>query len=297
MLGKLYTNLFSANKFAKKFTTLLILNLLINFNTTIFPINSVDSRKIGMIIWQNEGSGKIENLTFWSPHETFPSLGIGHFIWFPKGKKSTYKEQFPRLCEYFKKNGVFLPKWLNEAIKTGAPWASRTEFLRDKQKMRDLQNLLSSTIDLQSKFIISQFEEQIPSIIKACPEKYKTKISNHVQTMRQTLLGSYALIDYLNFKGSGVMKNEEKLNKGYGLLQVLLNMPDNLNSDNINKAFAVSAAKVLLRRIKNSSPNYDLIIYLSGWMQRVNSYSNENIFKNVFVQRSKKLFTVYNLYF
>lgn len=291
------SNNFKSNKFTKKLVTLLILNLIINFNTTLLSINSVDAKRIGMIIWENEGSCRIENLTFWSPYESFPSLGIGHFIWFPKGKKSTYKEQFPRLCEYFKKNGVYLPKWLNEAVKTGAPWTSRTEFLRDKQKIRDLQNLLSSTIDLQSRFIINQFEEQIPLIIKSCPEKHKTKINNNVQLMKQTLLGTYALIDYLNFKGSGTMKNEEKLNTGHGLLQVLLDMPNNLNLNNVNKAFAVSAAKILLRRIKNSNPNYDLIIYLGGWMRRVNSYSNENIFKNVFVQRSKKLFTIYNLCF
>jgi len=32
-------------------------------------------------IYQNETSGKPENIMFWTKNETFPSIGIGHFIW------------------------------------------------------------------------------------------------------------------------------------------------------------------------------------------------------------------------
>lgn len=264
----------------KKIIIFVIIQLLLNSNK-IFPINQQDAKKIGMQIWQNEASRRTDLLTFWSKYESFPSLGIGHFIWFPENKPAPYREQFPLLCIYMKLNGIKLPEWLDKAIKIGAPWTCREEFLQDKEKTSDLQDLLSCTIDLQTNFIINQFEEQLPSIIKIAPDNQKDKITCNIQLMQSLPLGIYALVDYLNFKGSGLVASEEKMGQRWGLLQVLVDMPEHLNIENVNKAFTVSAAKMLLRLIQNSGPNYGPIKYLNGWIKRVNTYCDPEILKSI----------------
>jgi hypothetical protein len=42
------------------------------------------AQTIGRQIWKNECGGTQEGLTSWNKGEEFPSLGIGHFIWYPK---------------------------------------------------------------------------------------------------------------------------------------------------------------------------------------------------------------------
>ena len=243
----------------------------------IFPISKNDAKKIGMLVWQNEASQQIDLLAVWNKNETFPSLGIGHFIWFPKDQRPKYTEQFPLLCKYLQQNGKKLPYWLDKALKTGAPWSTREQFLRDNEKIADLRNLLASTVDLQINFIIDQFKSQIAGIVEAAPGKYKNKITYNMNLMLSCPQGSYALVDYLNFKGNGLSQAEEFKGQRWGLLQVLMNMPDNLNIDNVNKAFAVSAAKVLLKRIENSAPDYTLVVYLDGWIKRVSTYANPDL--------------------
>jgi len=50
---------------------------------------------IGRKIWQNESAGKVTGLTHWNDGEEFPSMGIGHFIWYPKGFNGRWTETFP----------------------------------------------------------------------------------------------------------------------------------------------------------------------------------------------------------
>ena len=38
---------------------------------------------IGQRVWQNECAGSVQGLVSWNAGEGFPSLGIGHFIWYP----------------------------------------------------------------------------------------------------------------------------------------------------------------------------------------------------------------------
>ncbi|HLB41113.1 MAG TPA: hypothetical protein VJJ83_04955, partial [Candidatus Babeliales bacterium] len=108
-----------------------------DLNNTVMPaaseratptISTADAQKIGLLIWQNEASQRVDLLTFWNPNESFPSLGIGHFIWHPAGTTIPYTEQFPALCRYLQSQGVALPDWLVAALPTGAPWANRAAF-------------------------------------------------------------------------------------------------------------------------------------------------------------------------
>ena len=247
-------------------------------NYTLLSMTPEDAQKIGNQIWQNEAGGREDLLVFWNPHESFPSLGIGHNIWYPEGFSTTYEEQFPRLCDYLKKNGVKLPIWLKKSYQKGAPWKSREQFIKDETKVQQLQTLLASTVSLQTQFMIDRLDAQYPLIIQAAPEKKKKHIERCFQLMKSTLVGTYALIDYLNFKGSGIQQIESKTAQGWGLLQVLLDMPQDIKSDTVLSAFSVSCAQVLLTRIKNASPAYNLNRFLAGWMKRVSTYSNVHLF-------------------
>lgn len=239
-------------------------------NTAVASVlSSHDKKKIGEQIWLNESNKRKDLLVFWNQHEPFPSLGIGHCIWFPEGQQAVYSQQFPLLCNYLKEHGVVLPAWLEGARKVGAPWQSRQEFLQDTYKRKDLLKLLLSTIDLQTSFMIKRLEQEWALILQSVPKKQKKKLSSHFTLMRSSPLGTYALVDYLNFKGSG---------KEWGLLYVMQSLPENLTQKNICKAFAASAAEALTLRIKNSGPNYDHLKFLSGWIKRVYSYANNKLF-------------------
>src|SRR6266446_3164255 len=50
-------------------------------------LSHADVQRIGKKIWQNECNGTISGLTSWNQGEDFASLGIGHFIWYPQGRR------------------------------------------------------------------------------------------------------------------------------------------------------------------------------------------------------------------
>ena len=91
----------------------------------VSPTNQVAEK-----IWNNECGGRIEELTHWKKGEEFASVGIGHFIWYPAGKRDRFQETFPELLEYMEHEGVVLPAWL-KGCRT-CPWSSREEFFFDR---------------------------------------------------------------------------------------------------------------------------------------------------------------------
>ena len=64
---------------------------------------------VGERIFQNECAGKHECLVHWNQGEAFPSLGIGHFIWYPAGVEGRFTESFPDLIRFMKQQGQALP--------------------------------------------------------------------------------------------------------------------------------------------------------------------------------------------
>ncbi len=250
---------------------------------TIQNLSAVSKKEIetiGQKIWQNEAKCEEELLVFWNKNESFPSLGIGHNIWFPEGWLTKnpdvrFTESFPLLCNYLEKNKVVLPAWLKKAKNSGAPWKSREDFYKDEQRLQELRTLLVKTTALQAHYMIDRLEEKLPKIIEKAPISQRKKISKNITLMRSTFLGTYALVDYLNFKGDGLNSREATKGQGWGLLAVLLDMPDNLNKNNVTKAFTVSAAKKLITRIENSAPYYAPLVFFEGWMKRISTYSEE----------------------
>jgi hypothetical protein len=226
--------------------------------------------ELGMLIWENEGQQKLEHLTTWNKNEDFPSLGLGHFIWYPTDDKGPFQEQFPALLQYMQKNGVELPSWLIES--KSAPWKSREQFYQqfEQNQLSELRVLLSEHLDLQVKFIILRLEKAIPVIIVDSTPEQKILIEQHLKRLTASPAGLFVLLDYINFKGEGLSEKERYQGQGWGLKQVLLSMPSKY--DNTLRAFAYSADEVLTRRVKNAPR--DESRWLKGWRVRVQGYQD-----------------------
>src|ERR1700759_965933 len=90
-------------------------------------LSDAELDSIGRRVWQNECDGTREGLTSWNVGENFASLGIGHFIWYPKGINGPFEESFPPLVKFLSANGAKVPAWLKPD--DDCPWSSRAEFL------------------------------------------------------------------------------------------------------------------------------------------------------------------------
>ncbi|MFT4551468.1 MAG: hypothetical protein ACI9S8_000078 [Chlamydiales bacterium] len=237
-------------------------------------ISKEKALEIGKLIWKNECGNKVHNLTFWSQNESFPSLGIGHFIWYPKAYKGPFKERFPQLLEFLKEEGVKLPRWLETS--RYCPWKTRAAFKNEfhGRKMNELRQLLYNTMDLQAVFITKRLEKTLPQITQKLPKKQKNHISQNFFLVANAPKGLYALIDYVNFKGEGYSAKESYNKQGWGLLQVLNNMDDKLSKEDPVKAFALSAKKVLKLRVQNSPKERNEHRWLKGWFNRIDSYTS-----------------------
>ena len=80
---------------------------------------------VGAQIFRNECAGKLECLVHWNEGEDFPSLGNGHFIWYPKGLHGRFGESFTALIPYIPPRQVTMPEWLRKRDPMAAPWPAR----------------------------------------------------------------------------------------------------------------------------------------------------------------------------
>ena len=254
-----------------------ILSTLSGFNVEFDPvptlhINEQAARKMGQQIWQNESGGRIEGLTAWNEGEEFASLGIGHFIWYPTGSCTLFKETFPSLMEFFKSTGAFLPEWLNPT--GGCPWETREKFLSAKQspRMIELREMLKNRINLQVRFMVDRMQRALPYMIRNLNENMKKHVTNQFYRLASTGEGLFVLLDYINFKGEGASVGEQYNGKGWGLLQVLERMPNQTNETSAINEFVMTAKQVLQERIKNSPPERNEEKWLKGWSNRLDSY-------------------------
>lgn len=229
---------------------------------------------IGKKIFYNECGGKIESLVAWNEGEDFMSLGIGHFIWYPKGKSGPFEESFPKLLVFVKEKGKTLPNWLQGSAELHCPWRSREEFLQDLQnpKVADLREFLLETKPLQSLFLVERLKKALPEMLKAAPEKLRPHIKQQFYRLSLTPAGMYALIDYVNFKGEGTLSIERYKGQGWGLLQVLEEMRGNKKGVHALQEFVRAAEKLLTERVKNAPPERNEQKWLPGWKRRLNTY-------------------------
>lgn len=248
---------------------------------------------IGHKIYQNETGGNSKYLIAWNNGESFASLGIGHFIWFPKGLESPFTETFPNFIAFLQQQDVPVPQWLLE--NNDCPWDTQDTFKKAQgsEQMKSLRQLLENTFDHQVAFIAQRMQaslalmqdsiKQENSILTARERKSKI-LNDRFNKLASTELGLYALIDYVNFKGEGISQSERYQNKGWGLKQVLLNMDyqQDLASTNIHLAFAQSCDAMLTRRvalssIKGEAQKATETKWLKGWRKRCRTYKTPSL--------------------
>jgi hypothetical protein len=237
-------------------------------------LSHADVLKIGKKIWQNECNGTIAGLTSWNAGEDFASLGIGHFIWYPKGRRGPFEESFPELVSFISKRGAKLPTLLLGSGEKPCPWNSRAEFLRAQHstEMNQLRTFLTGTIDLQAEFLIARLESALPKMLAEAAPADRANVQERFERLTRTPEGSYALVDYVNFKGEGVLHTERYQGQGWGLLQVLEAMHGTSDTGAVDE-FSQAAKAVLTRRVENSPAERHESRWLSGWIRRVNSYN------------------------
>lgn len=226
--------------------------------------------KIGQRLWQNECGGTVAGLTSWNGGENFASLGIGHFIWYPAGVRGPYQESFPGLVMLMKARGVPLPRWLAQA--GPCPWPDRAAFnaAKDSGQMQELRNLLADTVALQADYAAQRSVASLPKMLAASGKAGRASLAAKFNALAATGGGLYCLMDYVNFKGEGTNPAEQYKGQGWGLLQVLREMPV-VNAATAPAAFSAAARRVLARRIA-SAPK-DETRWRSGWFSRCDSYA------------------------
>jgi hypothetical protein len=204
-----------------------------------------EAQRIGRKIWQNECDGTVSGLTSWNAGEDFASLGIGHFIWYPAGKPGPFEESFPKLVAFVSSHGAKLPTLLLAPNDRHCPWKSRADFLLAQQTpdMKQLRQFLADTVDLQTQFMVDRLDSALSKMLSETSPANRGKIAQRFQRLANSPRGCYALVDYVNFKGEGVLPTERYHNQGWGLRQVLEEMHDT-NADPVEE-FSRSAALVL----------------------------------------------------
>lgn len=239
--------------------------------STSLSISPQIAEEIGERIWKNECGGNIQGLTHWNKGESFASLGIGHFIWYSANRNEVFQESFPGLLVFLEQHGAELPAWLKNGA--ACPWNTREEFYGDIESpiMQELRQFLFKTKSLQALFMAHRLEKTLPYMLSNCPIEQQKKIRSHFFRLAETSNGLYALIDYLNFKGAGTSSHEAYNGRGWGLLQVLQEMPSYSHDPLVE--FVNSAKNILWQRVKNSPPERQEERWLPGWLNRLDTYN------------------------
>ena len=269
---------------------------------TVLPrLSTADAEWLGERIFANECAAQRACLTSWNEGEDFPSLGIGHFIWFQRNQDEIFAETFPDLLTYLDETGITLPKWLQPNnlinnndrpdgdIRAGdfsrdisgetpsegkdSPWESRADFYQDidSPRMEELRTLLDTTRREQAQFIIARLENSIGGIVSQAPSAERERLQRRVEKLStcHSPAGLYALIDYVHFKGTGLAEGERYAGQGWGLQQVLSAMSDDLPALD---SFASAAKTTLERRVANAPTERREQRWLKGWHNRIDTY-------------------------
>ena len=243
--------------------------LVVDVFEKISETKDYDWQKMGSKIWKNEDfSQDPNNLVSWNSGEDVVSIGIGHFIWANELTTSKYEQSFPRLIEYIERKypDRVIPSWLTNQY---FPWNDREEFYKDKRNrnflIEQLLDFCQENIDAQIQYFIYKFETTADQIINHSTSPGYVRDS--MEFMISSEQGTYALLDYLNFKGAGIAPNENANGFHWGLLQVL----EGMGEESI-QSFAVSAKTVLARRAENDP---SVKQWVMGWNNRIDTYSRQ----------------------
>ena len=136
--------------------------------------------------------------------------------------------------------------------------------------MKSLRQFLYDTRSLQAVFMAKRLEESLPLMISGLSQVEQKKISAIFVRLVKDVNGLYALLDYLNFKGSGTSSKESYKGQGWGLLQVLQSIPSSSKQPLVD--FVEAAKSLLKQRVQNSLPDRHEERWLNGWFNRLDTY-------------------------
>lgn len=247
--------------------------------TEFTSLPKAEQARIADLIFRNECNRKVECLVSWNDGEDFASLGIGHFIWFPKNSNAPFQESFPDLLKFFQSSDVKIPQNLTVILnpKKPCPWQSKAEFLKpeNQKNIHALRQFLVETKTEQAGFIMNRLADALPKMLDAVPSIKETiQIEQQFERITDSPSGWYVLADYVNFKGEGIKSTERYQGKGWGLMQVLLNMHGDEVGFPAIQSFIDSATYVLERRVKLSPPARNEQRWLKGWKKRLQTYGS-----------------------
>jgi hypothetical protein len=228
--------------------------------------------RIARQVWQNECGGTVDGLTSWNDGEEFPSLGIGHFIWYVEGREQRFDESFPKVVAFLASKGVKLPEVVLK--NRHCPWPDQKAFMKDfkSPQMTELRAFLKDTVELQAEFVALRLQEALPKILGHAPAAERASLTEKFYAVAAAPNGLYALIDYVNFKGEGIKESERYKGEGWGMLQVLEAMPAGLKGGDAVCAFARAGYGRLALRVKNAPPERGEARWLPGWKNRLRTY-------------------------
>jgi len=259
------------------FSTVMVFTM-VALTGAVCRATSIDTSGLGAIgrkIYANECGSKPDNLITWNRGEDFISLGIGHFIWYPKGRSGPYTESFIAFVRYAAHQKATLPPMLAGDPIPGCPWPDRATYLADRNpaKALALQVFLVDTLPLQTRFLLVRLERALPRMLKTTDRNRRFEIEKKFYTVARTPRGRYALVDYVNFKGEGISPVERIGGNGWGLLQVLEDMDSQKTLISAEKEFAAAAERVLTRRAYADPRPHVRQNWLQGWTRRVRTYA------------------------
>jgi len=124
--------------------------------------------------------------------------------------------------------------------------------------------------------MVARLQRSLAKMLDEAAPAEHANVERQFGRVASTPHGCYALVDYVNFKGEGVLHTERYHGEGWGLLQVLEQMHGTENGAGAAREFSNSAAAMLRRRVQNSPPERHEARWLPGWLKRVHSYSENS---------------------
>lgn len=251
-------------------------------NTTLEPGQRT---KLINYIAQNEFAGNWRNSVDWNTKESFPSLGMGHYIWYPIGKRGPFEESFPQFIKFAKQKNPNLqfPDLLNVDANGNippAPWATKSAFVSAKEggQLDPLIQFLQreDIKQLQLDFQMEKLKEFSSSI---SDPKEKQLLSE----LKSTPNGLALLIHYRIFKGDGMTTSERYTHQGkthgWGLKQVIEEASKSAQNGSALEKVKDSALKLLTNRAKYDRTTLNVdentrLNYIQSWTSAIRGYGS-----------------------
>lgn len=235
-----------------------------------------DYQYLAQKIFKNEANSNPKYLTHWNEGEGFPSMGIGHFIWLPESLKQgqvVFEETFPQMVAFVSHKSP-PPMWLKTLNPFEVPWENKAEFdgAWSKIELLELRKWLLETQAAQAEFIAQQFQSKWQTKIASLPIAQQRKLRQALNELMQSKQGLFAVLDYYNFKGLGFNPKEQYQDNGWGLMDVLIDVPSSSNASEALNNFVISAKHRLTQRVQNSPIARNENRWLKGWFVRLDHY-------------------------